>query len=99
MKERIKKIIKQEGLNVNQFSTIIGVNRSTLSHILSGRNKPSVEVLQKILDHFPLLNANWLLRGSGDIYTKTLIEKEILKKDIKKIVVFYSDNSFDELQS
>ena len=56
MKKRIRKIIKKEGLNVNKFSKIIGVNRSTLSHILSGRNNPSVEVLEKILDNLVLLN-------------------------------------------
>ena len=69
MENRIRKIIEKEGLNVNQFSTIIGVNRSTLSQILSGRNKPSIDVLQKILNNFPSVNSNWLLLGLDKIDT------------------------------
>ena len=99
MKRRIKKIIEQEGLNVNKFSDIIGVNKSTMSHILSGRNNPSIDVLTKILKNFPLINANWLLLGYGEIYINNQIAKDDMKKDIKKIVVFYSDNSFHEFNA
>ena len=98
MEKRIRKIIQKEGLNVNQFSKIIGVNRSTLSHILSGRNKPSVDVLEKILDSFPSVNANWLLSGLGKIDANLSNQDEKKDRVIDKIVVFYSDNSFEELK-
>ena len=98
MEKRIRKIIQKEGLNVNQFSKIIGVNRSALSHILSGRNKPSVDVLEKILDSFPSVNANWLLSGLGKIDANLSNQDEKKDRVIDKIVVFYSDNSFEELK-
>ena len=95
MEKRIKKIIEIEELNVNQFSLIIGVNRSTLSHILSGRNKPSLEVAKKILNGFPSINANWLLTGRGRMNYHSSSNKEVsTSKTVKKILVFYSDNSF-----
>ena len=98
MEKRIRKVVEKEGINVNQFSKIIGVNRSTLSHILSGRNNPSVDVLEKILDNFPTVNTNWLLRGIGTIDTDYSTTKENPPKIVEKIVVFYSDNSFLELK-
>ena len=54
MENRIQKIIDEQGISLNAFAQEIGVNRSTISHILTGRNKPSVEVLQKILKRFPI---------------------------------------------
>lgn len=98
MEQRIKKIIEFEDLNVNQFSKIIGVSRSTLSHILSGRNRPSVDVLEKILDKFSHINANWLLRGLESMNSDSLTSKENAQKIVEKIVVFYSDNSFQEFK-
>lgn len=60
---RIRKIMSEEGINASQLAEKIGIQRSTLSHILSGRNKPSLDVITKILDVFPSVSADWLLRG------------------------------------
>ncbi len=65
MIERIKKIIEFESLNSAQFADRIGVQRSSISHILSGRNKPSLEFVQKVLHAFPSINTDWLLSGKG----------------------------------
>ena len=65
MENRIQKIIEEQEISLNAFAQEIGVNRSTISHILTGRNKPSVEVLQKILKRFPSLSSDWLLLGYG----------------------------------
>ena len=67
MENRIQNIIEKYGLSSNTFAQEIDVNRSTISHILSGRNKPSIEVLQKILRRFPDVSASWLLLGQGAI--------------------------------
>jgi DNA-binding XRE family transcriptional regulator len=104
MENRIQNIIDKYGLSSNAFAKEIDVNRSTISHILSGRNKPSIEVLQKILKRFPDVSANWLLLGQGAIDdTKLASSSQVPKentiekvKSIDKIVVFYSDNSFEE---
>ena len=65
MKERIEKIMELEKLSASKFADAIGVQRSNISHILSGRNKPSLELVNKILDHFDKINADWLLLGKG----------------------------------
>ena len=65
MRERIKEIIEREGMGKSQFADYIGVNRPTLSHILAGRNNPSMEVVMKIHQKFPKINILWLLDGMG----------------------------------
>ena len=65
MRERIKEIIEREGMGQSQFADFIGVNRPTLSHILAGRNNPSMEVVMKIHQKFPKINILWLLDGLG----------------------------------
>jgi len=69
MIDRIKKIMEKEGLNSALFADKIGVSRGTITHVLSGRNKPSLEVVQKILDTFPAVNAEWLLVGKNPMYS------------------------------
>lgn len=49
-----------------QFAETIGVPRSTISHILSGRNKPSLDLIMKILSTYPKVNAEWLITGKKD---------------------------------
>ena len=65
MRERIKEIIDREGMGQSQFADFIGVNRPTLSHILAGRNNPSLEVVMKIHQKFPKISTQWLLDGIG----------------------------------
>jgi transcriptional regulator with XRE-family HTH domain len=71
MVDRIQKIIQIKKLTSSKFADKIGVPRSTISHILSGRNNPSLELLLKILDAFPEVNTNWLVRGEGSMQTIT----------------------------
>lgn len=68
IKDRLIRIITSEGLTSAAFADSIGVQRSSISHIISGRNKPSLDFLQKILASFPKYNAEWLVMGIGDIY-------------------------------
>ena len=99
MHNRINNWIKKEGLKSSELADIIGVNRSTISHILSGRNKPSIDFLQKLLFSFPNINANWLITGDGNMYVTNFINDTIAQKKVDKVVVFYDDSSFDELKS
>lgn len=62
---RIQKIIQLKKLSSSAFADKIGVPRSTISHILSGRNNPSLEFVQKVLDSFPEIRTEWLIRGEG----------------------------------
>jgi len=68
LKDRIIKFIESENITPSVFADKIGVQRSSISHILSGRNNPSYEFILKILNHYQNLNAEWLLTGTGDIY-------------------------------
>lgn len=76
MKDRILKFINKEGISPAHFADEIGVQRSSVSHILSGRNNPSYDFIYKILDRYKSLNPEWLIMGSGDIYKK--VEKNII---------------------
>ncbi len=61
--DRIKMVMKANQLNAASFADRIGVQRSNLSHILTGRNKPSLDFIEKMLIQFPKVNASWLISG------------------------------------
>ena len=63
--ERIKRIISDSGLSNSSFADKIGVPRSSISHILSGRNNPSLDLIIKILRNFDDINADFLLKGEA----------------------------------
>ena len=67
MTERILEIIKSKGLTSSRFAEMVGVQRSSISHLVSGRNKPSLEFLQKVLKAFPDINPDWLYTGQGEM--------------------------------
>ncbi len=60
LKDKIEKLILGLGLTSTRFADYISVNRPIISHILSGRNKPSLEIIQKIVNKFPELGYNWI---------------------------------------
>ncbi len=68
MKDRLLKFFNEEKLSATKFADEIGVQRSSISHILSGRNKPSYDFIHKTLDKYPELNAEWLISGRGGMY-------------------------------
>lgn len=148
-KERIEKIMEEEGLNATQFASEIGVKSPTLSHILNGRNNPSLDVLKKILNRYRNISSDWLILGVGPMnrgikqpQTLTLFDNEEVSvsksglstekkaqnldsentankqkteatspqtqnptinlqaspKSVKKIIVYYDDNTFQEFE-
>ena len=99
MHTRLKNWMESEGLKSSELADNIGANRATISHILSGRNKPSIDFLQKLLSAYPILNANWLIAGIGYMKTKKEAKEVKSSKKIGKVVVFYDDNSFEQLNS
>ena len=68
MKERLIQLLDLEQLTPSKFADIIGVQRSSVSHVISGRNNPSFDFIQKTLTAFPGLNAEWLIVGQGSMY-------------------------------
>jgi plasmid maintenance system antidote protein VapI len=81
--ERIEKIIKDSGLSNSEFADTIEVPRSSISHILSGRNKPSLDFLMKIKSEFPKYNWDWLILGEGEINFENKIEHPTPQESIK----------------
>ena len=63
--KRLEKILSYYGLTATAFSEEIDFNRSTISHLLSGRNKPSLEFVMKVVKHFPEVELYWFLNGKG----------------------------------
>ena len=132
MKERIIEFLKAENKSSAQFAEEIGVQPSGISHIISGRNKPSLDFILKMLEKYQFISTDWLLFGKGAMYKEPEMQKlfdesidssdkvvenevntrfntgkdnsEINKGSknvkaaavVKKIVWFFSDNSFKE---
>lgn len=138
-RERLLKIIEEEGLNAKQFAEEVGIQAGTISNIVNGRNNPSLDVMQRVLNRFRTLNSDWLILGVGNMYrtagnaqndttdlvpqqsdndapkktertlfsANTVVNAEkqpLVAKDspatprsIKKIMVFYSDGTFEEI--
>lgn len=64
--KRLQLILDYYGISATDFSNQISVNRSTISHLLSGRNKPSLDFVMKVLEKFPEVELYWILNGKGD---------------------------------
>ena len=135
-RERLIEIMKSQELNSKQLSQELGVSAGTISNILGGRNKPSLEFLQNVATHFPFIDPTWLFLGYGKMYIAGYVpnKPEIVDhlfvgvdddfnsstsktagslerknenipsvaaqgsfvRSIQKIVVFYSDGTFEE---
>lgn len=107
---RLKKVMEYHELTASLFADKISVQRSSISHILSGRNKPSLDFILKVTSTFTDVDIYWLLNGKGK-FPKNSIEEEIntptlaftennnnpaVEKRIQRIVVFYTDGTFEE---
>ncbi len=132
--KRLEKILEYYSISATAFAEKMDFNRSTISHLLSGRNKPSLEFVMKLLQKFPEVEMNWLLSGKGsfpaissedknisvtpkqkltstqekpkDLFSEENIniQKDISQvnrnsKEIERIVIFYSDGSFNVYQN
>jgi transcriptional regulator with XRE-family HTH domain len=132
-KERLETLMRHEGLSLSQFANEINIQGSTLSHIMNGRNNPSLDVVKRILDRFPSINPDWLIFGREPMRRQISKSQEIPSlfdmeeisnpeqtqqqqvpteiketsqqpinvqnncKEITKVVIFYSDNTYEEI--
>jgi|TARA_Y100000813_G_scaffold155678_1_gene115721 transcriptional regulator with XRE-family HTH domain len=95
MLERIKIWMNKINISQTNLAENIGVNKATISHIMSGRNKPSIDFFIKLKEYYTDLDLNWIISGQKTPYSKSSSK---LGKSVDKIVVMYNDKSFDELQ-
>jgi len=85
MVQRIKELILNEGLTSGTFADLVGVQRSSISHILNGRNNPSLDFIVKTLQQFPRVNPEWLLLGQGQMYRD---DQSVNKQSVKEPSIF-----------
>ncbi|WP_033958236.1 helix-turn-helix domain-containing protein [Psychroserpens jangbogonensis] len=69
--KRLQKVIDYYGETASSFAEKVGVQRSSISHILSGRNKPSLDFVLKVLSSFPEVELYWLMNGKGKFPTES----------------------------
>jgi transcriptional regulator with XRE-family HTH domain len=80
--DRIRTLLGDYNISPSHFADEILALRSSISHVLSGRNNPSLELIQKILVKYPEINPGWLLTGNGNMKQLNLFgeEEEVLEK-------------------
>lgn len=69
MEEKLRILMKNENLTASRLAEILEVQPAVISHLLRGRNKPSFELVCKLVNRFPQINPYWLLGDSEEIYT------------------------------
>ena len=72
---RLQKVIDYYGETASGFAEKIGVQRSSISHILSGRNKPSLDFVMKVLHSYPEVELYWLMNGKGEFPNQSKISE------------------------
>ena len=104
--ERLEKILAHYDLNASAFADAIGVQRSSISHLLSGRNRPSLDFVMKVVEHFPEVDLYWLLNGKGAFPPSGGTPEERQPApgrqltpgnatgEIERVVLFFSDGTF-----
>ena len=75
--KRLEIILEYYSLNASSFADKIGVQRSSMSHLLSGRNKPSLDFILKIIDIFPDVDLYWILNGTGSFPKNSEIDVDL----------------------
>lgn len=111
MKERLLEFLKAENKSSAQLAEEIGVQASGISHILSGRNNPSLDFVLKMLEKYQFLSTDWLLFGKGSMYKdikmQTLFDENIginrdddtklIKNEPRKSEIEFQDIRKDQL--
>ena len=113
LNKRVVKVMEHFSISKSDFALKLGIGLPTIAHIFSGRNKPGVDILQKILLTYPSINATWLMLGNGEMIVTQKpslnIDNELinLKKLIDNISKFHQNTDqviayhkllFDELR-
>lgn len=108
LKDRIQNILIKNNLNASTFADRLKIQRSNLSHILSGRNKPSIDFIEKFIENFPDEDIIWLITGKTttnksivktETPTNNLKKNESIERKITRVITFYNDGTFENFES
>lgn len=129
--QRLQRVMEYYDLSAAAFADAIDVGRSSISHILSGRNKPSLDFVLKIVQTYPDVELYWLLNGKGNFPARAIKDQPATSstpppslpqserrtispaetprehipaaantgKEIRKIVIFYNDGTFEAFEN
>jgi len=96
--KRLQKILTYYGVSATAFSEEIQFNRSTISHLLSGRNKPSLDFVMKVIEKFPEVELYWLLNGKGNFPSENKKSSAPISENmqnLKEAIKFQKNVDFD----
>ena len=101
---RIQKLLIEKGISASEFSKKINVQRSSISHIINGRNKPSLEIVTKICRVYPDVKLDWLILGENyESSTPPPINSKNIQKnyssDVEKIILLLKDGTFKTFEN
>ena len=96
MNARLQQFLVAENISQAQFAETIGVARASISHILSGRNKPGFDFLESMVRHYPNLNFEWLLTGRGKMYNTAKAPLEEPAAPVSPLPAAAENSLFDE---
>jgi transcriptional regulator with XRE-family HTH domain len=94
MIDRIKQVMDYSGLSPAQFATELGINRSNLTHLFTGRNQPSLDFIRKILIRFPQVKTEWLMMGMGP-----MLKDESVKSQIPIVIETNEPDLFSQMEN
>lgn len=84
---RVLSVLKQIGKSNRAVAEEFGISAASISHVASGRNKVGLELVQKILTHYPSISAKWLLTGGGAMHAEeATMQVELLKSHLHDII-------------
>lgn len=104
--ERLEKLLAHYDLTASSFADAIGVQRSSISHLLSGRNRPSLDFVMKVVGRYPEVDLYWLLNGRGSFPPAPVAPGNTgtasahpstaggTGREIERVVLFFSDGTF-----
>ncbi len=111
IRDRLTQILTHKQMSSSAFADFLDIQRSNMSHYLSGRNKPGVDILQRILNKFPDINADWLIMGRGEMSSNgqtdifqgysapvppPVLKKVVQNRKVDKITVYFDDGTFQD---
>ena len=100
--KRLEQILEYYSLTASSFADKINVQRSSLSHLLSGRNKPSLEFIMKIMEEFPDVSLEWIIYGKGEFpkeEKKNLVNPKIESVKLENLKIENKIDLFSEPDS
>lgn len=103
LNSRIVQFMEQTRQSKSAFASKLGISLSMVTHICSGRNKPGIELIQKMMQNYPDINPYWLLLGVGNIMQQTAEKQDDTRvlKQVKHLEVLtaFSGDVFNTIQA